>query len=264
MIWRDGQLPDDAPKFTPLLTYELLSYGYPLAKLKPLFRRPKCEVLINFMYEFINRFAYSDDPLHIASLDPILGGPGWRDRLDKDLPRGPAVEKLFRETIERELGLPFVVSTRIDKPTAERPHFFITYGSKSREGLKVFRDTEYGALREHEKNRAGATERKRAEKTGSTDLFAQHYADVREASIDGLVEENKANARELLLALLAHGPLKFSQVVESLLKGAMLRETNVKDICVALAKDGKIENSWGSGNRKPSDEHMIKLAQPPV
>jgi three-Cys-motif partner protein len=66
--------------------------GYPLNKLKPLFARPRCEVLINFMYEFINRFAHSDDPVHIASLDPILGGPGWRDRLDKDMPRGMAVE----------------------------------------------------------------------------------------------------------------------------------------------------------------------------
>src|SRR5712671_5186514 len=53
--------------------------GYPFSKIKPLFLRAKCEVLINFMYEFINRFAYSDDEDTIASLDPILGGPGWRD-----------------------------------------------------------------------------------------------------------------------------------------------------------------------------------------
>ena len=233
--------------------------GYPLAKLKPLFSRPKCEVLINFMYEFINRFAYSDDPKHVASLDPILGGPGWRDRLDKDLARGPAVEKLFRETIETTLNLPFVVSTRIDKSTAERPHFFITYGSKHREGLKVFRDIEYKALREHEKRRAGAIERKRAEKTGTDDLFAQHHAEVREATIDEIVQENKGRARERLLAALSRGQLKFSQVVEGLLKGFMLRETHVKDICVTLAKDGKIENTWGGGNRKPDDASIIML-----
>lgn len=39
----------------------------------------------------------------------------------------------------------------------------------------------------------------------------------------------------------------------------MLRETNVKDICVDLAKTGKIENSWGEDNRKPRDENIIKL-----
>jgi hypothetical protein len=39
----------------------------------------------------------------------------------------------------------------------------------------------------------------------------------------------------------------------------MLRETNIKDICVNLAKSGKIENTWGDGNRKPRDGTMIKL-----
>ena len=30
IIWRDGQLPEDAPNFSPLLSYDLLSYGYSL------------------------------------------------------------------------------------------------------------------------------------------------------------------------------------------------------------------------------------------
>ena len=237
--------------------------GYPIARLKPLFDRPKCEVVINFMYEFINRFANSDDPDIMASLEPILGGPGWCDRLDPELPRGAAVEKLFRETVSATLNLRFVVSTRIDKSTAERPHFFITYGTKSRDGLKAFRDTEYAALREHAKNRAKASERKRAEKTRTDDLFVEHHAEMRETTIDAIVEEQKFRARERLLVELARGPVKFAQVLESLLKTFMVRETNVKDICVALAKEGTIENSWGGGNRKPNDVSVIRLAQLP-
>lgn len=30
MIWRGGVLPDDAPAFSPLLSYDLLSYAYAL------------------------------------------------------------------------------------------------------------------------------------------------------------------------------------------------------------------------------------------
>jgi hypothetical protein len=48
-------------------------------------------------------------------------------------------------------------------------------------------------------------------------------------------------------------------VVVRLLQAYMLRETNVKDICVALAKAGTIENTWGKGNRKPHEEAMIRL-----
>jgi hypothetical protein len=40
----------------------------------------------------------------------------------------------------------------------------------------------------------------------------------------------------------------------------MLRVTNVKDICVELAKMGKVKNTWGGGNRKPRDNDVIKLS----
>jgi three-Cys-motif partner protein len=234
--------------------------GYPFNKIKPLFVRPKCEVLINFMYEFVNRFAHGDDEVIIASLDPILGGPGWRDRLDQNLPRGLAVEKLFRETLKSAGNFDFVISTKIDKATAERPHFFIAYGTKSPDGLKTFRQTEYEALREHVKDRANAKEKKREERSNTVDLFAGHQAEVQEETIDEIVGEQKALASaDLMAALPLYGPFYFSSVVVGLLQAYILRETNVKDICVDLAKAGKIENTWGGGNRKPRDENMIKL-----
>lgn len=62
--------------------------GYPFDKIRRLFLRPRCEVLINFMYEFVNRFAHSDDMSIVTSLDRILGGPGWRNRLDPHSPAG--------------------------------------------------------------------------------------------------------------------------------------------------------------------------------
>jgi hypothetical protein len=221
--------------------------------------RRKCEVLINFMYEFINRFAYSNDEEIIASMAPILGGRGWPDRLDPNLSRGLAVEKLFRETLKSVGNFDFVISTKIDKATAERPHFFITYGTKSADGLKTFRQTEYDALREHERNRANAMEKKREKRSNTPDMFAGHQAEVQEATIDEIVEEQKAAASAELITALTLGALPFSGVVVRLLQAHMLRETNVKDICVDLAKTDKIENTWGGGNRKPRDENTIKL-----
>jgi three-Cys-motif partner protein len=237
--------------------------GYPFEKIKPLFQRRKCEVLINFMYEFVNRFAASDDADIIASLDPILGGPGWRTKLDPVLPRGLAVEKLFRETLRSAGGFQFVVSTKIDKSTAERPHFFIAYATKSDDGLKVFRQTEYDALREHVRNRASAKERQREQKTGTPDMFGDHDIEIQEATIDEIIAEQRALAGEsLLLFLQKVGPLEFSRAVAELLQIYMLRETNVKDICVELAKARQIENTWGGGNRKPRDGDIIRLTKP--
>jgi three-Cys-motif partner protein len=234
--------------------------GYPFDKIKPLFSRTKCEVLINFMYDFINRFAHSEDAEIIDSMAPILGGPGWPGRLDPNLPRGVAVEKLFRETLKSAGAFEFVVSTKIDKATAERPHFFIAYGTKSAEGLKAFRQIEYDALRKHAKNRAHAMERQREQRLNVADLFAGYQAELKEATIDEIVSEQKALAEVRLLQILSQqGSLKFSRIVSALLEPFMLRETNIKDICINLAKGNKIENTWGGGNRKPSSEDTIKL-----
>ncbi|GEM_PF-3990756 len=52
--------------------------GYPLNKIKPLFGRPKCEVLINFMYDFVNRAASMRDEKTLASLNPISEGPAGK------------------------------------------------------------------------------------------------------------------------------------------------------------------------------------------
>lgn len=234
--------------------------GYSFSKIGPLFNWPKCEVLINFMYDFINRAASMSDAKTIASLDPILGGPGWETRLDPNLPRGRAVEKLFRGNLATVGNFDFVVSTKIDRPTADRPHFFIAYGTKSREGLKTFRETEYNALKINARDRADAKERKRENRSGSSDLFSGLDADIQETTIDEIVEEQKALAsRDALKFLEEFGPLSFSEVWEILLQAHMLRVTNVKDICVDLAKIGEIEQTWGGGTRKPRDQDIIKL-----
>ena len=91
-------------------------------------------------------------------------------------------------------------------------------------------------------------------------MFAGHRAELSEATVEEIVAEQKRLAAARILELLAQqGPLKFSQIVSALLQPFMLRKTNVKDICVDLAKAGKIENVWGSGNRKPRDEDVIRL-----
>jgi three-Cys-motif partner protein len=239
--------------------------GYPFDKIRPLFERPKCEVLINFMYDFVNRAVFMRDAKTIASLNPILGGPNWEARLDLSQPRGLAVEKLFRDTLRKIGGFEFVVSTKIDRSTTDRPHFFLAYGTKSLAGLEAFRDTEYAALRAHARDRADAKERKREDKYGLRDLFPGNLADAQEATIDDIVAEQKALAADDLLATLSSsGPQHFSQVWPALLQTCMLRVTNVKDVCVELARRGAIENTWGGGNRKPRDDHLIRLNEQSV
>jgi hypothetical protein len=91
-------------------------------------------------------------------------------------------------------------------------------------------------------------------------MFASHEAAVQEATIDEIVTDQKSLASARLMGvLIQRGVARFSDVVAALLQPYMLRETNIKDICVDLAKAEKIENTWGEGNRKPHDDDLIKL-----
>lgn len=239
--------------------------GFGFDAIKSLFARPKVEVLINFMHAFVSRFVYDDRPHIVASLDPILGGPGWRDRLDPNLERGLAAEKLFRQSLAAAGNFPFVVSTRIDKSTENRPHFFLVYGSKSDKGLKAFREIEYKGLKQHVAARANAKERKKTAKTNSVDLFAGLEAEVQGAALDDIVaDQMKLASKDLVDTLTLRGPFPFSDVVAALLQAYMLRETDVKNICVQLESEGRIQNTWGTKPRKPRDENLIQLVNPPA
>lgn len=234
--------------------------GYPFSKIAPLFDRRKCEVVINFMYSFVSRFIEHPDERIIASLDPILGGPGWKERLDPNLPKGLAVEKLFRETLRKAGSFAHVVSTCIDKSTQDRPHFFLAYGTKDPAGLKTFREIEWQALREHARNRSEAKDRRRELKTGTADFFGSHDADVSEASVEELVEELKLRAKGRLLEILRiRGSQRFEQLLGVLLEEFMIRETDLKNICVDLEKAGHLERTWGLGNRKPDGGTEVRL-----
>jgi three-Cys-motif partner protein len=231
-----GKFEDCVPQITaaignafPLIFIDPTGWtGYPFQTIKKIFDSAKCEVLINFMYAFVSRFVMSPDASTIASLDPILGGPGWRERLDPSLAPGPAVEKLFRDTLKREGQFDYVISTKIDKSTVDVPHFFLAYGTKSRAGLKQFRQTEYDALKDHARNRGAAKERKREERTGSLDLFHGLEADAHEANIEELIVEQKKLATACVQKILSEkSSLKFPAVVDAVLQAHMLRETNV-------------------------------------
>lgn len=167
-----------------------------------------------------------------------------------------------RETLKAAGKFTYVVSTRIDKSTQNRPHFFLAYATKDRAGLKAFREIEFRALRTHARARSAAMARKRETRSGTPEMFAEFDADHREASIDELVAEQKQQSKEFLLTLLvAAKSIQFTDVADTLLQAFMLRETNVKDVCVELAREGKIENTWGSGTRKPNDQTQIVLAR---
>lgn len=236
--------------------------GYTYGSISPILKHTPGEVLINFMYDFVNRAAAMDDPKTIASLDPIFGGPGWKERLQRDVPLGQELERIFRNVLKEAGGYKYVLSTRIDKTTANRPHFYIAYGTRASAGLKAFREVEASALKGHHQLRAKAKQTKREVRTGQNELFSS--ALIPETSFEQIIEKNSQAAKQWIIALLKTrgASIQFGVLLLNVLELFALRETNVKDVCVQLANDGLIENTWKSASKKkPYDESPITLSK---
>jgi len=234
--------------------------GYAFDKVRPVFEHAPGEVLLNFMFDFVNRFTASSDRKTLASFDGILG-PGWQQRLDPALQREEALIKLFTEQFWKAGKFSYVLSTPIEK-ISDRTHFHIVYGTRSPEGLAAYRDVEYAALRDHGMRRAAAREVIRENKTGQFDIFgAKGAASIAEVSMEAQVAAIRFQAKDWLRQQLPNCPKPFSDIWPPMIDAFMLRKTDAKDICVELAKSGELKETWRmnrSKRRKPGDDDQIE------
>jgi three-Cys-motif partner protein len=236
--------------------------GYPYDKIKPLLSFQRSEVLINFMYDHINRFRDHVDPSIIGSLAPIMGGPDWQERLDPNEPdRAVATMRLARQVLKESSGYAHTCSTMINREIRDRPHFALMIGTNKPVGIRTFRDVERKALRVYESKRQRSKEAVNPAKAAPL-LEGLDLPDT----FDAYLEATRLNAKDVLKRqlLAREKEISFGQIWLRVCAAVPLTVSDVKDICVDLAKEGFIETTWaspGSRKRKPDDEHIIRLAK---
>lgn len=234
--------------------------GYTYSAISPILKHTPGEVLINFMFDFVNRAAGMSDPKTVASLNSIFGGTGWKSRIDAEAPVASELERIFKEVLKAAGDYKFVLTTRIDKSTADRPHFYLAYGTRAVAGLKAFREIEHNALKGHHQLRAKAKQIKREVRTQQTELFTADL--IPDTSFAAIVGSEKQAAKAWVLELLRDRgrPIQFGVLWPKILEAFILKETVAKDICVELAAASAIKNTWkAAGKNKPSDSSSIAL-----
>jgi three-Cys-motif partner protein len=116
--------------------------GLSMDRIQPLLRHQPGEVVINFMYDFINRFLNSHDPATEASIDRFFGTDAWR-RLRDGPERETDIINLYAEQVRTTGKFPYVTSTRILKPLHDRAYFHLIYATRSSKGIEKFRDVDF-------------------------------------------------------------------------------------------------------------------------
>jgi three-Cys-motif partner protein len=175
--------------------------GFGLRQIAPILQHRPGEVLVNFMFDHINRFLDAPDPE--VSFDDLFGGPGWKTAIQENPRREDAIIRLYTQRMKQAGHFEFATSTRIKKPLSERSYFYLVYGSRHPEGLLEFRRVEQSEVVEQERVRLDAQQFERIMKTGQSELFnVVESDDVRLVSFEEDRRENLTNAEHALIALL--------------------------------------------------------------
>ena len=168
--------------------------GFGLRQIAPILRHKPGEVLVNFMFDHINRFLDAPEPE--MSFDDLFGGTGWKPAITASPTREDAIITLYGDRMKATGAFDFVTSTRIKKPLSERSYFYLVYGTRHPEGLLEFRRVEEREILEQERVRMDAQQLERVKRTGQAELFgADDFPDAGPTSFEAERRENSGGQR---------------------------------------------------------------------
>lgn len=227
------------------------------------------EVLINFMFQFANRFAGSSD--RMPTLEGWLGGlsneeGSWRKDFAelRGQDREAAITDRARQALRKMGGYTYAPALTVDETASERPLYKLIYLSRHPVGLRVFRDAHVKALEAQATYKTARKAEARRQKSGMDDLFARPSAiDPGERSALEIAGGVVA-AESKMLHLLAQSPdgLSWREIWPRVLDACVVTHNQLGDRVRDLRSNAKITvPAWTStAIRRPKDEYLIKLA----
>ncbi len=241
-----------------LISIDPKGWSFDLRKLTPLLRHRPSEVLVNFMFEHVNRFLDDPRPEIRASYIRPFGDPNWRSRFDAlqeaGLTRETAALELFREQLKAVGEYTYVISARVQRPTAERSHFYLVYGTRNRKGLIEFRSVEKKAMETEQQTRISARRDRQVSRTGQglLDIDVPRSLDALRAPE---IEETKAWVRR---ELAASSHLPYMNLSVGALERYAVTEPEFKDALVSMRNDGEVRfDGMSTNQRKPAEGTFI-------
>ena len=227
------------------------------------------EVLLNFMFQFANRFAGSQD--RMPTLEGWLGGlsnkeGSWRTDFAelKGQDREAAITDRARQALRKMGSYVYAPALTVDGTATERPLYKLIYLSRHPVGLRVFRDAHVKALEAQATYKSARKAETRRQKTGMNDLFASPSSiDPAERSALEIASGGIA-ARAMMIEILRDIPagLQWKDIWARVLDACVVTHNQLGD-CVRDLRDSAnlTVPAWTSAAvKRPKDEYLIQLA----
>jgi hypothetical protein len=192
--------------------------------------------MINFMYDFINRFANWKNDAYEESLDRCFGTPNWRSVRDSP-DRESALVNLYVDQIRRAGRFPYATFSSVLKPLHDRPYFHLVYATRSAKGIEKFREVEKKVVSEQEVVRERAQRENREHRSGQAELEM-----VLGGSSRRLQEKREQRLREAdarIVAILETGAIGYETLQPQVLELPLVWNSDLNDILVDGHKRGR-------------------------
>ena len=216
------------------------------AAISPLLRKRGVEVLINLMWDHVNRF------WKLKQIGPTLDAIFGSNRGNQ------GTAEMYAAGLRAEAGTSgrrlWASSFPIQRPDKNRTHYHLVYGTHSSVGLLTFDKAAEDTWREHAMMRAEARVRRACE--DRPDLFAGEVLDVQVKR-----ETDPQRYRAAWLALLpTPGSEKVinADVMAGLIEECGCLQRDLQDALFALIRDGVVENTASKGKRSKNAVDVTK------
>jgi len=219
--------------------------GFGMQAIQPILKL-RGEVLINFMFDYINRFFEHDDAYTTAQMDALFGGGDWHGEFERLLASGllreEAIIELYKGRLKRAGAFEHVKSIRILKPDSDRAYFHLVFATRHAKGIIELASVEKAFFAEQEKVRAELKQEAIEAKAGpQLSFFARQTLAATSRSFNPDREKQLMRGRNAAYAFLAAGRrVKYEGLRSHLLEMSLIWESDVKDFIAELSDQGVV------------------------
>jgi three-Cys-motif partner protein len=231
--------------------------GFSMDNLRPILKRGSGEVMINFMYDFINRFLGFQNASNEESLDRCFGTQNWR--IIREAPdRESALVNLYVEQVRATGGFPYVTSSRILKPLHDRAYFHLIYATRNPKGMEEFRNVERKVVTAQEDIRATAQREHREQRSGQPEF--EFASDNPSNAFQEERSQQLRKAEANIIELLQKGPIRYETLQPLILQLRLVWNSDLNRILTEMRKVGRIQiDGLGPRERAPKPGCTIRI-----
>ncbi len=232
----------------------------------PLLRWPNCEVVFNFMFDFINRAASMKDPKIVTALNEPGPIDNWRDGLIAAVEEGQPNRKqiivdAFSSSLRSVGRFQFAAETPVLHRLKDRTLYSLIYATRRAPGIEVFRDCQIKTLRAQSAVRGTTKLTNMSSKTGQGELLG--YFEMTPDEVEHFLRDQAAAADQALFDLTPQFPvsIRYGDLWPRILERHSVRKVELNQMAAEARRSGRREFiNWAPRKRIPDDNYLMRRA----